>query len=226
MTDTLTVQQALVAVMRDVRALEKGDRNNYAGFNFRGIDATLNAIGPALRDHGVVVLPEILDQHGELVEVGKDRSRMRMVTVQVRYTFVGPGGDSLVTSSVGEAMDSGDKAAPKAMSVAMRTALLQTFALPTQEKDPDEDTYEHAPSVPAQPASQPRQERTKADAARDSLLEHCTEKGLEPPKVAEAYAARHNTSLREETNADNIIAFMNDLEADPDKVLGRKEVPA
>ena len=38
-------------------------------------------------------------------------------------------------------MDSGDKATAKAMSVAFRTALLQVFFLPTDEKDPDEDSF-------------------------------------------------------------------------------------
>jgi hypothetical protein len=53
-------------------------------------------------------------------------------------------------------MDSGDKATAKAMSVAFRTALLQVFFLPTDEKDPDEDSFVRAssaranhPSVPA-----------------------------------------------------------------------------
>jgi hypothetical protein len=41
-------------------------------------------------------------------------------------------------------MDSGDKAVPKAMSVAFRTALLQALALPTDEPDPDASTYERA----------------------------------------------------------------------------------
>jgi len=42
---------------------------------------------------------------------------------------------------VAESMDSGDKATAKAMSVAFRTALLQTLCLPTDESDPDADSY-------------------------------------------------------------------------------------
>jgi hypothetical protein len=62
--------------------------------------------------------------------------------VTVRYRFVGPGGDALETVVAAEAMDAGDKATSKAMSVAFRTALLQALALPTDDKDPDQDTYE------------------------------------------------------------------------------------
>jgi hypothetical protein len=44
----------------------------------------------------------------------------------------------------GEAFDSGDKATAKAMSVAFRIALLQGLSLPTDETDPDAQTYERA----------------------------------------------------------------------------------
>ena len=46
------------------------------------------------------------------------------------------------TRVAAEAWDSGDKAAPKAMSVAFRTALLQALALPTDDPDPDSQSYE------------------------------------------------------------------------------------
>jgi len=41
-------------------------------------------------------------------------------------------------------MDSGDKATAKAMSVAFRTALLQSLSLPTDEVDPDATSYERS----------------------------------------------------------------------------------
>lgn len=208
-TDTPTVQQALVAVMRDVRALGKGDRNNYANFNFRGIDATLNAIGPALRDHGIVVLPRVVEQHGEVVEVGKDRSRMRMVTLQVEYTFVGPGGDMLTASAPGEAMDSGDKATPKAMSVAMRTCLLQTFALPTQEKDPDADSYERSPAEPA--TQEPPREATDAEVAMAQLTRAMAEYELDAGTVVSDYKAIYGVDPRNDQSADNLREYVQGL---------------
>jgi hypothetical protein len=130
--------------MADVQSVAKSDRNTHQNFSFRGIDAVLNAVGPVLRRHGVVVLPEVLSHSFETVEVGQKRSLMGHVIVHVAYTFVGPEGDSLRTVVLGEAMDSGDKAVPKAMSVAFRTALLQALALPTDEPDPDASTYERS----------------------------------------------------------------------------------
>ena len=139
------VVEAMVAVMRDVRAVGKDGENKEQGFNFRGIDGTVNALGPAMRKHGLVVLPVQQSIRHEQVTTRNNRT-MNSVLVEVEYHFYGPGGidDKIVARSVGESFDSGDKGTAKAMSVAFRTALLQGFALPTQERDPDEDSHELA----------------------------------------------------------------------------------
>jgi hypothetical protein len=69
---------------------------------------------------------------------------MGHVKVKVTYTFIGANGDAIKATVVGEAMDSGDKATAKAMSVAFRTALLQALSLPTDELDPDAQSYERS----------------------------------------------------------------------------------
>lgn len=141
-----TVHEALAAVMADVQAVRKGDRNQQQGYSFRGIDAVVNAVGPVLRKHKVTVSPRVDSYEYGTVEVGKNRTPMGHVRVIVTYTFHGPEGDSLPAQAPGEAMDSGDKATPKAMSVAYRTALLQALALPTDEPDPDGSSYERSPA--------------------------------------------------------------------------------
>jgi hypothetical protein len=138
----MKIHEALAAVMDDVRSVSKSDRNSHQNYNFRGIDSVVNAVGPALRRQHVIVLPRVLSVDADNVTVGRNNTQMRSVTVTVEYRFVGPEGDDLVAVSVGEAMDSGDKAVPKAMSVALRTCLLQALMLPTDEPDPDEFSYE------------------------------------------------------------------------------------
>jgi hypothetical protein len=68
-------------------------------------------------------------------------------------------------------MDSGDKAIAKAMSVAFRTALLQTLALPTDEADPDTSSYQR---------SEPKPSATLSDynALHAGLLEAETKESL------------------------------------------------
>lgn len=142
--EKVTVHQALRDVMKNVGAIAKTDRNQSQGFNFRGIDSVVNAVAPALQKAGVIVTPEVLDYKYETVEIGRNRTAMGHVKLQVAYTFYGPEGDFIVTVVASEAMDSGDKASAKAMSVAFRTALLQTLCLPTDEIDPDASSYERS----------------------------------------------------------------------------------
>ena len=139
-----TIVEALSAVMGDVQSVRKGDRNQTQGYQFRGIDAVVNAVGPAFRKHGIVCVPVLEDVAYNTVEVGQKRSVMRECTVRVRYVFHGPAGDTIECVSIGEAMDSGDKATPKAMSVAYRVALLQALTIPTDEADPDSQSYERS----------------------------------------------------------------------------------
>jgi hypothetical protein len=138
-----TIFQALARVMSAVKAVGKNDRNNEQNYNFRGIDATVNAVGPALREHGVIIVPEVLDISYRDVTTSRGKPS-REVTVKVRYRFYGPSGDYIDAVTAGESMDFGDKGTPKAMSVAFRVALLQALCLPTDEPDPDSQSYDRA----------------------------------------------------------------------------------
>ena len=145
MSEAPGIYGALAAVMADVTAVPKGDKNQAQNFSFRGIDSILNAVGPALRTHRVVVLPLLEEVETTTVEVGKNRSRMAHVQLRVRYRFVADDGSSVDAVVPAEAFDSGDKAVSKAMSVAFRTVLIQALALPTNDPDPDAVSYERAP---------------------------------------------------------------------------------
>jgi hypothetical protein len=143
-----TVYEALAAVMADVDHVAKRDKNRDQGFMFRGLDAVVNAVAPALRKNQVLVVPTVERyEYGEIL-VGKNRTPMGHARVVIAYTFYGPEGDFIKASAAGEAFDSGDKATPKASSVAFRTALLQALALPTDEPDPDSQSYERAHQAP------------------------------------------------------------------------------
>jgi hypothetical protein len=171
----------MTKVMNDVREVAKNDRNTQQNFSFRGIDAVVNAVAPALRKHGVVVMPTLVTIDYLPFQSSKGTAMM-CARVVVAYTFVGPGGDMLRTTVPGEAMDAGDKATAKAMSVAFRTALLQSLALPTDDVDPDAESYnvgestarksgQAAPDAAASPApvgeSAPRAPRPVAGTNAD-----------------------------------------------------------
>lgn len=138
---TPTVYTAVAAAMAEIRAVGKDEKNQQQGFNFRGIDAVMNAVGPAFRNHGLFIIPDVLHNKAEQI-AGRNGKPMNAVTVTVKYTIVHTSGEQISGVTVGEATDPADKATAKAMSVALRTFLLQSLVLPTDERDPDHDNYE------------------------------------------------------------------------------------
>jgi hypothetical protein len=140
-----TLVERLVAVKRDIGAVGKDDRNSQQGFNFRGIDAVLNAVSAPLIKHGVMVYPRLQSLDKGTATTGNGKV-MNTVVVTVEYVFT-DGRDRIVTVTPGEAFDSGDKCVAKAMSVAYRTALIQALSLPTDEPDPDSESYDAQPKV-------------------------------------------------------------------------------
>lgn len=161
------VHQAWLDVMEAVQSIGKNDRNTQQNYQFRGIDATVNAVGPALRDHGVFIHPKrIKDRTEERYETSRG-AQMRNVTLTIEWEVTGPAGDSFTGESVGEAADAGDKAVSKAHSVAYRTYLLEALCIPTGDREPDADSHERA--VASRRQSSGRDWR--ADAAKLTTVE-------------------------------------------------------
>lgn len=143
------VHVALAEVMRSVTSVGKDARNPQQNYSFRSADAVVAAVGPALREHGVLIVPEIVDQHFDQITVGQRGTTMQFVRLLVAYTVVGPAGDTMRLGPVwGEAMDSGDKASNKALTAAQKYALCQSLMIPTH--DPDADQFSPGESEPAQ----------------------------------------------------------------------------
>lgn len=59
MSEKLSVFQAISAVASDVGAVGKDGINQAQKFKFRGIDAVVNAVSPAMRRHGLVIFPVV-----------------------------------------------------------------------------------------------------------------------------------------------------------------------
>lgn len=136
------IHGAMITAMRNALAVGKDGRNSTQGYSFRGIDGTLNVVGPALRKAGVFVTSEILGEHYADAETTKGKNT-REVRIRVRFTFWAEDGSSVSTEVAAESLDTSDKGLPKAFSVALRIALLQTFALPTDDPTPDDDDHYH-----------------------------------------------------------------------------------
>lgn len=181
--------ERMLAVMQDVGAVRKGEKNAAQGFNFRGIDSVVNAVAPALKKNGVLVVPALQSVDYSQVEVGKNRTPMLQCRVIVQYVFAAEDGTTLAATVAAEALDSGDKATAKAMSVAFRTALLQALCLPTDEPDPDHDIYERAPELP-------EMDRDSFDRAMAAIV-----KASEEQEIVKIESALRKYRIRDEWSA-------------------------
>ena len=136
--------ESLTSVMGDIGAVAKDSVNQQQNFNYRGIDAVMNALNPALVKNKVFISSEILEMTRE--ERKTARGGIMICTIlQVKYTFYAEDGSSVSTVAPGEGMDSGDKSINKAMTSAFKNACFQMFCIPTEEaKDSDAETPEES----------------------------------------------------------------------------------
>ena len=146
-------------VMAEIGYVGKDSINQQQGFKYRSIDAVYGAVNPILGKYGIFMAPEVLSKTRE-ERTNKNGTVLAFTCLRMKYTFYAPDGSSVSCVVEGEGMDSGDKSSNKAMAVAHKYALLQTFCIPTEEaKDPDADVHviaESAPSARKEPAAEPR----------------------------------------------------------------------
>ena len=143
------IHESIAAVMAEIGAIGKNSQNKQQGFMYRGVDAVMNAINPALIKYKMYIVPEVLEYTCNERTTAKGGNLIYAIC-KMRYTFYAEDGSCIPATVMGMGMDSGDKAMNKAMSVAFKYACFQTFCIPTEEmKDPDAETP--PPSKPAKP---------------------------------------------------------------------------
>lgn len=138
----LTIYQRMLLILGELPAIGKTQENKQQGFHYRGHDDVMNALNPLLAKHGVFFVPDVLER---VTAERKTRQggTMYEVNLHVRYTFFGVRGDEFTASAWGEGTDTGDKSTNKAMTMALKNVLAQTFALATAElSDADAETPE------------------------------------------------------------------------------------
>lgn len=136
------IYEAMFSIASEMPSISKEGRNVAQGYSFRGVDQVFNSLQPIFAKHGVFITTEIIDLHRD-ERPSKSGGIMAFVTVRARYHFVARDGSSVSTESVGEGCDTSDKATPKALSISLKYALLETFLVPTSDtKDPEVDSHE------------------------------------------------------------------------------------
>jgi hypothetical protein len=145
-----SLAQAWAAVMAEVQEIRKNDRFSGGGttYQYRGVDAVVNTVGPALRKHRVMILPAHVEAKYRDVSVGRNATPMRECTVIVTYEIRGITDEVWIVAGAGESLDVGDKGTTKACTVAYRNLLLTALSVPVDNPRLDADAQEYRRSAP------------------------------------------------------------------------------
>lgn len=159
MENTPLIFKKIIEVMADINAIGKDRRNQQQGFQFRGIDDVMNELHSSLAKCGVFVLPKVLEETRTTGKTSRGGD-MFYTRLKIDFGFYAEDGSHVDAIVIGEAMDTGDKASNKALSIGLKYAMLQVFCIPTEdEKDPDAISPQPAAGTMQQ---QPQQKKPAA----------------------------------------------------------------
>lgn len=137
----LDIQEEVPAVLKTHEVTDKYGKKMY---DFRGIDDLYNAMSPLFKKHRVFMTPKVINREST-EKKSSSGSTIFYEKMDVIYKLFAEDGSFEEATTTGIGMDSGDKAANKAMSTAQKYALIQVFNIPTKEaKDPEIDQHEIA----------------------------------------------------------------------------------
>jgi hypothetical protein len=191
-------------VMKDVGAIGKDQKNTQQGFKFRGIDQFVNALYPALTKHGVFMSPRATSFTHELKDVVRGSGKAgvdKHVSIMMEYDFYAEDGSKVTVGPVpAEGLDSGDKATNKALSAALKYALIQTFSIPTEDMaEADFDSPEiGATKTTVTATNAVNLDNVSAEATPTPKVEPLKKSSFRKPKLADTAIVNTTTSFSED----------------------------
>lgn len=189
---------AVCGVMGEIGAVTKGKKSKQGDYMYRGVDDVMNALQPALIKNKMFIVPVVTGEQRE-ERVSKSGIPLLFTRLSITFRFYAEDGSYIEAAVIGEAMDSGDKATNKAMSVAYKYACFQVFCIPTDETDSDTDS--------------PEPEPVYVDAVKIKVLrDKMKAKGVKEKSILDRY---HCDSMEKLTVVDFVKA-MSGLEKTPD----------
>src|SRR5208282_5026062 len=133
----LNLRQKLAEVRRRIGYVQKRGHNERFNYSYVTAADIAGSVGDLLAELGVVVIPKLEDISYESA-VGRGEAT-RMARVVMAYTFADvDSSEEIIAKVAGQGLDPGDKAPYKAMTGALKYALLQSFLMATGD-DPEDD---------------------------------------------------------------------------------------
>ena len=156
------IHAAIVAVMREIGAIEKTQENKQQNFMFRGVGDAMAACQPLFAKHNMYVRPvsvRVDDTKPNLDKEGKPRGTHSRQIIVYRATSA-EDGSYVDSEATGEAIDFADKCAGKVMSVSFKFLIFQMFCIP--DHNPEDDPDGQSPGEDEQGNGKSKPEQKKA----------------------------------------------------------------
>lgn len=208
------IYSAIVDAMGQINAIAKGRSNSMQNFKYRGIDDVMNELHPILAKCGIFIVPTVLEEQRAEGKTSKG-GVIYFTRLKIKFTFYAKDGSFFESVVIGEAMDSGDKASNKALSIGLKYALLQVFCIPTEDdKDPDSVSYDFI-------------ENKGAEKAFDNAMQTAPQKQTSEARVElNKLLSKYEKQLDGNTKSGNPYkmgceAMAGDDEAKVEEILGR-----
>lgn len=177
------VQHELVA-----RGIAKNEYNPDQKFHFRGVDTVMEVVSGLLVAARVIVTPRVTKRDTDIRETAKGYKRTH-THLLVEYTFRSLVDGSTVAIEVpGEGTDSSDKGTSKAMAMAYKTAMVQTFSIPINGQDVDGDAgigYDHDHDGDGGGAGEPSPVISAKQMG--AVMQRAKELGIKPERICAMY---------------------------------------
>ena len=159
----LSLRQKLAVVRRRLVYVQKRGYNERKNYNYVTAADIAGAVGDILAELGVVVVPRLESISHEPSRTSRSEGE-HIARVVMTYTFMDVDTAEEITVKVaGEGLDAGDEAPYKAMTGALKYALLQSFLLATGDDPEDERTN------PANHCSSPHEHRLEPLATAEEI---------------------------------------------------------
>lgn len=152
--------EAVNNVMTEVVNIDKNLKVGEGKYSYQGVsdkDVKL-ALNPHLAKNGLAIFTKniqpVLDVHRYKDQYGKEKQSV-FVEVLATYRLVHVSGQEVEIMGYGHGIDSGDKAAGKATTYALKNALLYNFMVATGGIDDADNTHSNDIEVPKQVSEKP-----------------------------------------------------------------------
>jgi len=199
MEKKVNLAQAIIAVMQEVKGIEKSMTIGTGNSSYKGVpdQEVKKIIGESMAKNGLCILPIAVEpkiqidrwEEAGYNNVGTKQKQSVFTEVTTKYLLLHSSGESIELSGYGHGIDSQDKGAGKATTYALKYTMLYTFLVPTGKIDDADNTHSDSIQTPlvSKPSLTEQVETAKAKIITATTLEDLKAKWSTLNKIEQAF---------------------------------------